>query len=75
MLLSVYFEKLVSFEFGINSPHLLLLIDFLVVKIFVFENDVFVLPSPPDLILNLLFLFRSLFDSVDNNSFSSVDLD
>ena len=75
MFFSFDFQKFIFFEFCIYISHFRLFTDPIFMKIFVFSYYLFVLPSTPDLILNLLLLARGLLNCADYYSLSSGYLD
>lgn len=75
VLFSVSLEQFFPFEAGIDLSGLLLLSDLLSLKGLVLDDDGFVLPSSPDLVLDLFLLLRGLLDSGQDTSLSSGDFD
>ncbi len=60
MLFSIGLQQLIFFEFGIDRSGLLFLFDLLKLDVFVLDDDTFVLPCPPNFILDFLLLLGSL---------------
>ena len=74
MLFSVDFEKLVALELGVDISNFVLLLDLFSMDVLIFDDDILIFPGPPDFILYFFLLPGYLFNSADNTSFPSGDL-
>lgn len=75
MLFPIGLEQFILFEFGIDVSGLIFLLDLFSLNGLILDNDMLILPSPPDLILNFLFLFGCLLDGGNDASLPSVYFD